>query len=141
MVHLRLVAGTAATEVQQEPEEDVAQAINDGAGSDTAKMEATARAVIYNLKPGLDGLSVSELLAEINRNRTDGRDKSDFITIIQRNGRIRNALLSVGIHAQSALPEDELDVVSYGLVVHPRRLLKACPELKPLKTLLEGITL
>jgi hypothetical protein len=141
LAHLTLVAGTAVAEVQKAGEVVSVRAAKDAVEDGVAKMEATARAVIYRLKPGLDGLSVSELLAEINRNRTDGRDKSEFITIIQRNGRIRNALLSVGIHAQSALPEDELDVVSYGLVVHPRRLLKACPELKPLKAILEGITL
>jgi hypothetical protein len=136
-----LVAGTSVAEAQHRKEEASAQKGKGVAESDIAGLEAAAREVISNLRPGLDGLSVSELLAEINRNRTDGKDKDDFIRIIQRTGDIRTALLSVGIHAQSALPEDELDVILYGLVVHPKRLLKACPELKPLKAILEGITL
>jgi hypothetical protein len=136
-----LVAGTSVAEAQQRKEEASAQERKGGAESDIARLEAAAREVISNLRPGLDGLSVSELLAEINRNQTDGKDKDEFIRTIQRTGDIRTALLSVGIHAQSALPEDELDVILYGLVVHPKRLLKACPELKPLKAILEGITL
>lgn len=142
MAHLRLVAGTAVTETQQEQGRTAAQVAQNQADSDIAKMEAKAREVIYNLKLGLDGLSVSELLVEINLNRTtEGMPTNEFIEVIQRNGDIRDALLTVGIHAHSALPEQELDVALFGLVLYPKRLLKACPELKSLKAILEGLTL
>ncbi|MEN8515896.1 hypothetical protein [Burkholderia sp. RS02] len=137
MVHLKLVAGTA---VSPSPEAATAKSATErtylGEVLD-AELEAKAREIIYGLKPGLDDMSVSELLAELNRPLPG----NDFIPEIQRRGVVRTALLRVGIHAHSALPEMELDVDVFGLVVNIRRLMKGSPELKPLKNVLDGLTL
>lgn len=143
MAHLRLVAGTAVAEANKQMQEKaLAQALGSAAQGDAAKMEAAARRVIYNLKPGLDGLSVAELLAEMNGHRvTEGTPQSELSKILRRKDEIRAALFSVGISALAAVPEQELDVALYGLVTRAPSLLKACPELKSLKGVLEGITL
>jgi len=134
LAHLKLVAGTAVSNPQQL--RTFPPAVRPRA-TDSDEGVAQARAVIEGLRPGLDGLSVTELLREINQEKPDN---VEFIPYIQRKGDIRTALLKLGIHCQSAMPDDELDVTLYGLVVDPRRLLKFCPELKPFKAILEGIT-
>ncbi|AYQ86466.1 hypothetical protein EDD84_02830 [Burkholderia gladioli] len=116
--------------------------VKSAAESDTVEMEARAREVIRGLTPGLDGLSVAELLAEINRTMdavADGTMSSG--PVIRRHGLIRRAMESVGVQPWTAQPEQELDVSVYGIVLEPKRLLKACPELKPLKAILDGLTL
>jgi len=101
-------------------------------------MEAAARSVIVMLRPGLDNLTVTELLAEADRNHDD--DVPSRISV-PRNGDIRRMLRSIGIHMQSALPQFDVDVAVFGVVIEPRKLLKACPALKPYVTVLEGLTL
>jgi hypothetical protein len=139
-VHLRLVAGTEVSKLQREQLRSVEQATQDAAsGTQMAQMQEQARELIGRLKPGLDGLSVSELLAESNHLFEYGKPS---IALTQRHGDIRAALHSIGIHIHSALPEDELDVHVYGLVIEPKELLKVCRELKPFQSVLEeGLTL
>lgn len=118
------------------------QVVRRAAGSDAVEMEARAREVIRGLRPGLDGLSIAELLAEKNRTRdavADGTMSSG--AALRRGLEIRRAMVSVGVYPWTAKPEQELDVAVYGIVLEPKRLLKACPELKPLKAILEGLTL
>lgn len=94
--------------------------------------------MISSLRPGLDGKSVEELLAEMCRNL--GSDRPQMQTI-QRNGVIRRTLLSIGIHPHPSSPAQELDVALYGLVIDRKKLLKACSALKPCVQVLEGLTL
>jgi hypothetical protein len=144
-----LVAGTAVAEVRQQQEEASVQVekastqvLKSAAGTDAAEREARAREVILGLKPGLDGLCIAELLAEINMTVdavADGTMSSAAAT--NRGWEIRRAMMSVGVFPWTAQPEQELDVALYGIVLKPQRLLKACPELKPLKAILDGLTL
>jgi hypothetical protein len=115
---LRLVAGTSVA--------------GEGGGADAAapelgvvELEAMARKAIYALKPGVDCLTVPELIAELNER------PSNFWTdeLIMRTGKITDALRSVGIHVRPARPDDEVEVRSYGVVIEPVKLLRACPEL------------
>ncbi|VVE77012.1 hypothetical protein PCA31118_05359 [Pandoraea captiosa] len=133
MVHLKLVAGTTyreSPEATKPPQQTKSEKNKDD-------LTAEAREIICGLKTAFEGKTISELLVEINRDRAE----EEFIPYIQRKGDIRSVLLSYGIHAQSAHPEDELDVTLYGLVVDEKRLLKGCEVLKPFKGRLEGITL
>jgi len=82
-------------------------------------------------------LTVEELLAEMNHNRGE----VTMSMALHRNGQIRHALRAAGIHANAALPEQDLNVSLYGVVIEPEKLLKACPALKPYAVALEGITL
>ncbi|KWA84235.1 hypothetical protein WL29_23020 [Burkholderia ubonensis] len=138
LAHLRLVAGTAVTGAGREnftiPMEEALKS----AGTSPSELENHARAAIYQLKPGQDGLPVSELLAEMNRNL-----QSDLpqMQVVRRNGEIRRALLSIGIHPHAANPDQGLDVALYGLVVDPKKVLQACPGLKLCSTVLEALTL
>lgn len=130
------------TGAQQQQETASTQVQKGSPGSDAAEMEARAREVILGLKPGLDGLSIAELLAEKNRT-ADAVENGTMSSIdaLRRGGEIRRAMGSVGVYPWTAKPEQELDVAVYGIVLEPKRLLKACPQLKPLKTVLEGLTL
>ncbi|QLB62949.1 hypothetical protein A9O66_11485 [Paraburkholderia caribensis] len=131
---MRLVAGTSYRESQEatEPSRQINAEKNEN------DLTAEAREIIRSIQTSFEGMTISGLLVEINRNLVE---EMSFIPGIQRKGAIRNVLLSYGIHAQSAHPEDELDVGLYGLVVDEKRLLKGCKVLKPFKGHLEGITL
>lgn len=134
MAHLKLVAGTAVTNAAQVLEIPTreAQAATSARADDR---ELRARTLIYGLKAGMENLTVKEILAELNSY------KKPSIRTTQRNGDLRSALLSIGIHAHSALPDDELDVDLYGLVIEPRKLFKAYPALKSYAGVLDGLTL
>ncbi|KUY86212.1 hypothetical protein WS46_05020 [Burkholderia sp. RF4-BP95] len=139
MAHLKLVAGTAVAGAGQEDFHTTSDAALTATGARAAELEAQARTAIRKLKPGLDDLTVEELLAEMNRNR--GGVTMPMAAALRRNGQIRRALRAAGIHANSSLPEQALDVFLYGVVIEPEKLLKACPSLKPYAAVLEGITL
>ena len=139
MAHLKLVAGAAMTGVGQEDFRITMDEAWKAAGTSVAEMEAQARTAIRKLKPGLDDLTVEELLAEMNHNR--GGVTMSMSVALRRNGNIRRALRTFGLHANAALPEQELDVHLYGVVIEPKKLLKACPSLKPCAAVLEGLTL
>ncbi|WP_162634342.1 hypothetical protein [Ralstonia sp. GX3-BWBA] len=136
MSHLRLVAGTDVTG----PARNRARARPKRVAKpevDTKTLEAQARVIICGLKPGLEGKSVEALIAEKCR-ILDG----DFeIKAVQRCSRIGFTLRAIGIHPHAALPDEEVDVAAYGIVIDPTKLLKACPALKPYAQVLEGLTL
>jgi hypothetical protein len=115
---LRLVAGTSVTGEGRDGEVAAPEL-------GVAELEAMARKAIYALKPGVDCLTVPELIAELNQR------PPNFWTdeLIMRTGKINDALRSVGIHVRPARPDDEVDVRSYGVVLEPAKLLRACPEL------------
>lgn len=138
LAHLRLVAGTAVTGAGRENFRISMDEAVKAAGTSVVELEAQARAVISRLKPGLDDLTVAELLAELNSNH-EGR--IPVAAALRRNNDIGRALRSIGLHAAAALPEQDLDVHQYGIVIEPKRLLRACPALKPCTTVLEGLTL
>lgn len=134
-MHLRLVAGTEVSELRQEQSKS-SEATRDVL--DTAaisQVRESARILICALRPGLDDMSVSELLAEINYGFEHG---APSIALTQRNGDIRDALRGIGIHVHTALPEDGLDVHVYGLVIEPKKLLEVSPELMPFRSVLEA---
>ncbi|WP_175771987.1 hypothetical protein [Paraburkholderia phenazinium] len=116
----------AGAQLQQEKaleqrEKTPAQVGISAAESDTVELEARAREVIRDLKPGLDGLSIAELLAEINRTMdavADGTMSS--AKVIRRHGQIRRTMESVGVQPWTAQPEQELDVAVYGIVLEPK---------------------
>lgn len=139
MAHLKLVAGTTVAGTGQQDFHTANDEAPKAVGTRVAEQEAQARTAIRKLKPGLEDLTVEELLAEMNRNR--GGVTMPMAKALHRNGQIRQALRAAGIHANSALPEQDLDVFLYGVVIEPRKLLKACPSLKPYAAVLEGITL
>lgn len=139
MAHLKLVAGTAVPDIGQKDFHTTNDEALKAVGTGTAELEAQARTAIRKLKPGLDDLTVEELLAEMNRNR--GGVAMPMTAALHRNGQIRHALRAAGIHANSALPEQDLDVFLYGVVIEPEKLLKACPSLRPYAAVLEGITI
>ena len=139
MAHLKLVAGTSVVGTGQEDFHTTNDEALKAVGTRAAELEAQARTAIRKLKPGLNDLTVEELLAEMNRNR--GGVTMPMAAALHRNGQIRHALRAAGIHANSALPEQDLDVFLYGVVIEPEKLLKACPSLKPFAVVLEGITL
>lgn len=139
LAHLRLVAGTAVTGAGRENFRIPMETALKAAGTSVAEIEAQARAAIRRLKPGLDDLTVEELLAEMNRNR--GGVVMPMAAALRRNGQIRHALRAIGIHANAALPEQDLTVALYGVVIDAKALQKACPTLKPCATVLEGLTL
>lgn len=139
MAHLKLVAGTAVPDIRQKDFHTTNDEALKAAGVGTAELVAQARTAIRKLKPGLDDLTVDELLAEMNLNH-DGVTMP-VAAALPRNSQIRLALRAVGIHANCALPEQDLDVSLYGVVIEPAKLLKACRALKPYAAVLEGITL
>lgn len=139
MTHLKLVAGTAVLDIRQKDFHTTNDEALEAGGTRAAELEARARTAIRKLKPGLDDLTVEELLAEMNHNR--GGVTMPMATALHRNGQIRHALRAAGIHANAALPEQDLDVSLYGVVIEPEKLLKACPALKPYAAVLEGVTL
>ena len=138
MAQLKLVAGTAVTGAGGENVPITMDDALKAAGTSVAELEARARATIHRLKPGLDGLSVAEMLAEMNSNHAG---RIPVAAALRRNNDIWRVLRSVGLHAAAALPEQELDVHVYGIVIEPKKLLAACPALKPCATVLEGLTL
>ena len=139
LAHLRLVAGTAVTGAGRENFNIPMETALRAAGTSVAELEAQARATVRRLRPGLDDLTVDELLAEMNRNR--GGVTMPMAAALHRNGKIRSALRAVGIHANAALPEQGLAVSLYGVVIDATALLKVCPALRPCATVLEGLTL
>ncbi|MBK3779839.1 hypothetical protein G3A43_06200 [Paraburkholderia aspalathi] len=138
LAHLRLVAGTAVTGAGRENFEISKEVALEAAGTDMEALAKQARTAIYRIKPGLDGLTVAELISEINRNHAD---EVPARIAVPRNFDIGKVLRSVGVHVNSALPEMDLDVAVFGVVIEPKKLLKACPALKPCATVLEGLYL
>ncbi|WP_459199265.1 hypothetical protein ACQVRX_01555 [Ralstonia pseudosolanacearum] len=108
------------------------------AGAIVSGLEEQARAAIRDLKPGGDGRSVGELLAQMNLHRSDTMPLAETLRL---HNAIRHALRGLGIHVSAALPEQELDVHVYGVVLDSKALVKACPALKPYGTILDGLTL
>jgi len=137
LAHLRLVGGTAVTGAGREnftlPLREAIRA----AGTSPEELARQARDVVSKLKPGAEKFNVAELLAYLNNSFNLKLDCKE----VQRNGDIRDALRGIGILAYPALPEDNLDVHLYGMVIEPAKLLRACPALKPCTTVLEGLTL
>lgn len=139
MAHLRLVAGTAVTGAGRENVNIPQETALNAAGASVTELEAQARLAIRRLRPGLENLTVDELLAEMNRNR--GGVTMPMAAALRRNAQIRHALSAVGIHANAALPDQALAVSLYGVVIDAKALLKACPALRPCIGVLEGLTL
>lgn len=138
MRHLTLVGGTDVARDKQQNLQLSTQPIPNPAGPDAVEMEAAARSVIGMLRPSLDDSTVTELFAEVNRNFADNVPPS---IAVPRNFDVSRMLRRIGIHVQSALPQHEVDVAVFGVVIEPKKLLKACPGLKPYVTVLEGLTL
>ncbi|MEX3984125.1 hypothetical protein AB4Y45_34795 [Paraburkholderia sp. EG287A] len=139
LAHLRLVAGTTVTGAGRENFNLPMDVALKAAGTSVAELEEQARATIRAMKPGLEGLTVEEIIAEINHNR--GGVTMPMAPALRRNSTLGRALRSVGLHASPALPEQELDVHVYGVVLDSGALLKACPALKPCATVLDTLTL
>lgn len=138
MSHLRLVAGTDVTGPARKKARAPAKKRAVKPEANTKTLENQACATIRALKVGADKLSVAQLLEEAHRN-CDGA--VPVATALSRNADICRMLSAVGIHVKAAVPDQELDVHCYGLVLNPRQLLRVCPALKPCASVLEGLTL
>lgn len=138
MAHLRLVAGTAVTGAGRENFDISMDEALKAAHVSVPRLEEQARAIIRALKVGVDNLTVAQLLDEVHRNCDGG---VPVAVAVKRNGVIYRALSAVGIHVNAAIPDQELDVHCYGLVLDAKRLLRVCPALKPCASVLEGLTL
>ncbi|WP_459199266.1 hypothetical protein ACQVRX_01560 [Ralstonia pseudosolanacearum] len=138
MSHLRLVAGTDVTGRTRKKAAVRSKRLVK-AEVDTKTLELQARTAIRKLKPGIEGLTVKEMLDEINHNRAG--EAMSLADALRRNGELGRALRSVGLNPSPALPEQALDVYVYGVVLDSDTLLKTFPALQPYTQVLDGLTL
>jgi hypothetical protein len=135
---LRLVAGTSVTGTVGESLDLPAGKGYDAAKRGLPEPEALARATIYTMRLGGEGPTIKELLDKANLDEVSpGNPLAD---VLNRKERIRAGFHALGMHLHAALPDMELDAKVFGIVLHPKTLLKACPALKPCAPVLEGLT-
>jgi hypothetical protein len=134
---LRLVAGTTVTGAGRECFNIPAEKAYDAVKGGQPELEALARKTINAMRLGGEGPTIRELLDEYNQTETT---KENFAAVMDLHSKISLGFSVIGLHPHAALPDMELDVKVFGIVLYPKKLLKVCPALKPCESVLEGLT-